>query len=65
VTGCAKTGRLWKQVNSAQDLAWYGGKLKAEENIEADRIRDLGNLDREKARAYADALRGEIAANAA
>lgn len=65
VTECAKSGRHWKHQSTSCDLSWHGGKLTAEENVEADRIRDLGGLDRTKARAYADRLRQELAANAA
>ena len=61
VVECVKSGRHWKHVNTTGDLAWHGGKLTAEQNAEADRIRDLGNIDRAKARAYADKLRREIA----
>lgn len=64
VIECAKSGRHWKHQNAAGDLAWYGGKLSAEEHVEADRIRGLGGFDRAKARAYADKLRTWTAADA-
>lgn len=61
VTECAKSARHWKHQNTAGDLAWHGPKLTAAENAEADRIRDLGGIDRAKTRAYADNLRRQIA----
>lgn len=62
VTECAKSTRHWKHQTASGDLAWHGPKLTAAENAEADRIRDLGGLDRAKARAYADTLREELTA---
>jgi hypothetical protein len=50
---CAKTGRHWKHQNSDGSIKWWGGDgLTDDEKAEAQRLRDLGHPDYEKAAAY-------------